>query len=63
MKEKYVLMCYYNFNKYEGFNKYTFRLFDNFDELQYFLRKYSFVKKNQYIVFKETNIKKVSKYE
>ena len=63
MKERYVLMCYYNFNKYEGFTKYTLRLFDNFNELQDFLKKYSFVEKNQYIIFKETDIKKRSRYE
>ena len=50
-------MCYYNYDKYEGFTRYTLRLFNNYKELTDFLKKYNFVEKNQYVIFKETDNK------
>lgn len=58
---KYIIE-YKTKSKYEGFGKIYYMAFDSYYELQKHLLRYRFVNKNDYIVYRETKIKRYNKY-
>ena len=58
MNKRYILYSRIKDKKYEGYYRYAFKLFDNYLELQRHLKSFSFVEKNNYVVFEETEIKR-----
>ena len=55
---KYILMIKEKDKKYDGYERFSYMLFDNYYELQKHLIRFRYIGKNNYVVFKETNIKK-----
>lgn len=55
MEKRYILLIK-NFSKYDGFVKYSFKLFDTYFDLQKHLCKFWFVNKTEYSIFEETNL-------
>ena len=56
--KKYVLMTIEKDFKYEGFERYHFKLFESYFELQKHLQNFWYIEKNKYKVFEETDFKK-----
>lgn len=56
--KKYVLMTIEKDFKYEGFERYYYKLFDSYFELQKHLQNFWYIEKNKYKVFEETEFKK-----
>lgn len=57
MKKRYIL-CTKTKSKYEDFHRYHFKLFNDYFELQKHLQYFWFINKNDYIIFKETDLTK-----
>lgn len=58
MNKRYILYSRIKDKKYDGFYRYAFKLFDSYYDLQKHLRIFSFMEKNNYVVFEETDIKR-----
>lgn len=57
MKKRYVLLTK-TLSKYDGMERYNYKLFNDYFELQRHLQNYWFVEKNRYVIFEETDFKK-----
>jgi hypothetical protein len=61
MKEKrYILMTIEESN-YDNFERYFYKIFNNYKELQYHLIKFNNTPK--YVIFEETNLKKDNSFK
>ena len=50
MKKRYVLLTK-TLSKYDGMERYNYKLFNDYFELQRHLQNYWFVEKNRYVIF------------
>lgn len=56
MKKRYILMTIDKNLKYDGYERYYYKLFDDYFKLQKHLLQYWYIEKNKYVIFEETDL-------
>ena len=58
MNKRYILLIRTKDSKYDDYYRYNYKLFENYFELQKHLQNFWFIEKNNYVIFKETELER-----